>query len=222
MDVLNKKKLEDHFSELHFQCSDEFLKSINLYFALTCKWGSKINITANLSSDSFLLENILDPLTAAIKFSQNFPDLFKGTPLTLIDVGCGGGYVGLIWKLFFNEKIQLTLLDSDRKKINFCRQAIRELSLLNSNSILSRLEEFTPNTPLSFDLVVSRATMHHSELLSATFPIIKDNGILIDFVGPAAIESLNSSPQWQILDYPFSRGLRALAIYSKASRSKVT
>ena len=49
----------------------------------------------------------------------------------------------------------MTLLDSNRKKAAFLRQAVAELSLPNVTVVATRVEEYVPEMP--FDVAISRA-----------------------------------------------------------------
>ena len=107
--------------------SERVLELFEEYYNLTLKWAEKINITANLSPENFVLENILDPYLCVQSFALSAANLDEKA--VIADMGCGGGYVGIVAKLAFFPHQKLYLVDSDRKKINFCKQAVRELGL---------------------------------------------------------------------------------------------
>ena len=71
-----------------------------------------------------------------------------------IDVGTGPGLPGLPLAIINPDK-HFVLLDSLGKRISFIRNAVRELQLTNVESVLSRVEEYTPSQ--RFDGVLSRA-----------------------------------------------------------------
>lgn len=131
--------------------SDHQAQWVKQLYDLNYKWAQKINITKNIEARSFLLENIFDPWLA---LRAVFP-LKASLRANLSDVGCGGGFVGLCWHVFGQNSGELTLIDGDRKKVNFCKQVIRELGVLDAKAEQSRLEELK-NPP--FEMVVTRAT----------------------------------------------------------------
>ncbi len=130
---------------------DDVLSALSGYYDLTLRWSEKINITANVGEYSYIVENILDPVLAyyALKSVEGMP--WEGG---VHDLGCGGGYVGLTWAML-DPTLKCTLVDSDRKKINFCKQAIRDLGLQGRvQAYQSRVEEIKPIE----GVVTSRAT----------------------------------------------------------------
>lgn len=167
-----------------------------IYNLLTL-WSKKINITSNLSPDAFIVENVLDPVLAynafpALANSSNFPcpHLQRGGSFALADVGCGGGFVGFAWHLLNNENGQLFLIDSDRKKINFCKEVIRKLSLKNCNAICSRVEDV--REPLA-NIVVTRATWDPSETRKRCAGLALSNAVLVRFCGPKTVNKNNDA-----------------------------
>lgn len=129
----------------------EILFKLEEYYVLTRRWSEKINITANVNEMDYLTENILDPILAHYALKNTL-----GIPMAggVHDLGCGGGYVGLTWALL-DPTIKCTLVDSDRKKINFCKQAIRDLGLQGRvDAYQSRIEDLEGIS----GVVVSRAT----------------------------------------------------------------
>lgn len=151
----------------------------NLY-NLSLHWGDKINITTNLSLERFITENILDPLCAIQKYSVHFKNHLDSSA-NLIDLGCGGGYVGLSWHIYLQQKICTTLMDGDRRKINFCKQAIRELGLKNIQAIHSRAEEYQIEDDKAHDICVSRATWAFSGFLDKARRFLNAKGHLVSF-----------------------------------------
>lgn len=151
------KTLKLKFLESDVVVGSNVLCSLEQYFSLTEKWGGVINITNNITLDRFIVENILDPVLAYQAFSkkQKFNEEKK-----LIDVGCGGGYVGIVWHILAQGSFETTLLDGDRKKINFCKQVIRDLGLEKIHAFQCRIENHDLS---SYDIVVSRATWDQCE-----------------------------------------------------------
>jgi 16S rRNA (guanine527-N7)-methyltransferase len=158
----------------------------NLY-NLSLHWGDKINITKNLSLERFFTENILDPLCAIQRYSVHFKNHVDSS-MSLIDLGCGGGYVGLLWHIFLQEEICTTLMDGDRRKINFCKQAIRELGLKNIQAIHARAEDYQISAGKGYDLCVSRATWDFSGFLSQGRRFLSSKGHLISFESSSFLE----------------------------------
>lgn len=175
------------------------IELVNHLYNLSLHWGDKINITKNLLLERFLIENILDPLCAMQKYSVHFKNHLD-LAASLIDLGCGGGYVGFLWHIFLQEKICTTLMDGDRRKINFCKQVIRELGLKNIQAIHSRVEEYQIGGDKDYNLCVSRATWHFSEFLYQGRRLLSQKGHLISFESASFLAS-NENPAITTLQY---------------------
>jgi len=79
-------------------------------------------------------------------------DVLKGN--RFIDVGTGPGLPGIPLAILYPEKT-FVLLDSLGKRITFLRQVVFQLKLENVTPLLSRVEDYQPET--LFDGVLSRA-----------------------------------------------------------------
>jgi len=180
------------------------------YYKILTEWNSKINLTRNDRGDRFFIENVLDPILSAKAYQEYREKEGLGPAKTLIDLGCGGGFVGIFWTLLQPKLNRSVLLDSNRKKINFCKQVIRELRLKNVEVIQDRAENFSQG----FDIVVSRATWRFSEFFKIAEGYLTASGEMISFQGPSF---QTDNPHLKILPYkiPFLEQSRYLAIGGK-------
>lgn len=175
------------------------------YYLLTLKWGEKINITANLAPETFVAENLADP---ALAFFAAQTGLGLGAKrAALVDLGCGGGYVGLVWHVLGAGRLETRLVDGDRKKINFCKQAIRELGLGGAGAEQERVEAFIPAHSQQFDLVVSRATWDVPEFFKKAEPLVAPGGVALHFSSAAQAQTYSA---YAALPYELGAGGRFL------------
>jgi len=119
------------------------------YLDLLLKWSKSMDLTAIIDPDEIRSKHF-DDSRAPIPFLENAK--------TLIDIGTGAGFPGVPIKIEL-PRLRVVLLDSKRKKINFCRQAIFELNLEGIEAYQGRAEDpefFRTHGP--FDIVISRAT----------------------------------------------------------------
>jgi 16S rRNA (guanine527-N7)-methyltransferase len=157
---------------------------IKKFFELLSKWNAELNLTAIKDWDDFLLRHVEDsrsllPYLAEVR--------------TLIDLGTGAGVPGIIIKILRPE-IDVTLLDSTRKKISFCDEAIRELNLSGIRSVWGRAEDDVLQNKLGrFDCVVSRATWELKKFLPIAAHYINDMGKIIAMKGSKWNEELGES-----------------------------
>ena len=104
----------------------------------------------------------------------------EGRPLSLIDVGTGGGIPGLVLKLALPE-IGLTLLDATRKKTDFLSATISGLELENVRVVWARAETAArePDHRERYDVVVARSVARLSELAELTLPFCRVGGVVM-------------------------------------------
>jgi len=98
----------------------------------------------------------------------------------LLDIGSGGGLPGIPLKIAKPE-LNITLLDSNRKKTLFLRRVINELALSDTQAIWQRAENFVfkiENTG-RFNTVVSRGVGLIDSLLDWSANLLKSPGHLI-------------------------------------------
>ena len=99
-------------------------------------------------------------------------------PLTILDVGTGAGFPGIVLKIVF-PNLKITLLDSLTKRINYLNEIIKELDLHDIETVCSRCEEYTKINREKYDLVVARAVSHLKILSEMIIPTVKVNGYFI-------------------------------------------
>ncbi|MBE6050532.1 MAG: 16S rRNA (guanine(527)-N(7))-methyltransferase RsmG [Clostridium sp.] len=162
---------------------DKFIK----YMRLVQEWNQKINLTAITEDEEFIKKHFIDCIKA-----------FKSDELksakTLIDVGTGAGFPGLPIAIM-REDLNVTLLDSLNKRINFLNIVINELGLKNVVTIHSRAEDGARKKELreNFDIATSRAVANMTVLSEFCLPYVKVGGHFVALKGPAIEDELKDS-----------------------------
>ena len=157
------------------------------YKELILEYNKHTNLTRITEDDEFNVKHFLDSL------SLFKTDLFVKDK-KIIDIGTGAGFPGLPLKLY-NEDLDITLLDSLRKRIDFLDGVIEELGLKKIRAIHARAEEIArdPNYRESYDIAVSRAVANLSTLTEYSMAFVKVGGYFISQKGPEYKEELKSA-----------------------------
>ncbi len=108
----------------------------------------------------------------------------------LVDVGCGAGFPGVPTAIA-RPGLQVTLLDSLGKRVDFLREACGKLGLKNVECIHQRAEEFAGARREAFDFAVSRAVAALPVLCELCLPLVKVGGKML------AMKSANSDEEIQ-------------------------
>ncbi len=165
--------------------SDGQLEQLEKYGHLLQEWNEKINLTAITDDEEIAVKHFLDSLTALLT------DKVNGS---VIDVGTGAGFPGLVLKTVKPE-IQLTLLDSLNKRINFLKAAAKELSLEGVEFVHGRAEDFGMNIKYreKFDTAAARAVANLRVLAEWCLPFVKVGGYFLALKGPLADDELKDA-----------------------------
>jgi len=157
----------------------------NTYINEIIEWNKKFNLTGLKAMEDIKLKLYDDSLNIA-----KAADLSK--KIKMIDIGCGAGFPGIPLKIEFPD-IELTLIDSVAKKIDFVRHVINILGLKNTEAICGRAEDVASDHREMFDLAVSRAVAKLNTLCEYCLPFVKVGGSFIAQKGPDIEEEIGSA-----------------------------
>ena len=145
------------------------------YMEYILKMNESINLTAIKDPEQFRELMTLDSLI--LLKDINIDDK------TLLDVGTGAGFPGVILSIF--SKAKVTLLDSTAKKIN----VINDFKGINVNTVVGRAEEYARDHRELYDIVTARAVSSLNVLVELCLPLVKVGGYLVAYKGKnAALE----------------------------------
>ena len=157
-------------------------EAFDLYLKELLKWNRKINLTAIRSGKGILLKHFLDSFSA-------YPYLPECS--FILDIGSGAGFPGIPLKIV-QPTVELTLIDSVRKKVDFQRHVIRTLGLKGAEAIHGRVQDKGILRDLEgrFDIVLSRAFSDLQTLLTLSLPFLKRAGTVIAMKGEIEDEEI--------------------------------
>ena len=180
-----KEKMIINVDKLGITLSEIQLKQFYNYMNLLIEWNKKINLTAIIEPDEIILKHFVDSLTISKYISD-------GT--RVVDVGTGAGFPGIPLKIY-RQDLEITLLDSLQKRINFLDEVIRELNLEKIETVHSRVEDFGKDKKYreKFDISTSRAVANLATLSEYLLPLVKVGGKAISMKGSLIEEELELS-----------------------------
>ncbi len=218
---MNQNNFIKELKKINIELSEEQLNQLEKYYELLIEWNEKINLTNITEKDQVYLKHFYDSLTLAIisKDIINFNDNIK-----ICDVGTGAGFPGMVLKIVF-PNLEVTLVDSLNKRINFLNEIIKELNLKNIKAIHVRAEEFAKDKREYFDVVTARAVSQLSVLCEYCIPMVKVNGYFVAMKSNVEEEINKSKNILEKLDsnietikelyLPYENSLRNLVVIKK-------
>jgi 16S rRNA (guanine527-N7)-methyltransferase len=173
-------KVKVEFNETKY---NKFIK----YKEMIKEWNEKINLTAITEDNDIIQKHFIDCIEA-FKFQ------YLKEAKNLIDVGTGGGFPGIPIKIL-NDNINVVLLDSLNKRINFLNEVISALELKDIKTIHGRAEDFAKDKDYreSFDIATSRAVANMTVLSEFCIPYVKVGGYFLALKGPAIEDELKEA-----------------------------
>jgi 16S rRNA (guanine527-N7)-methyltransferase len=144
------------------------------------KWNGKINLTSETDADAIIKKHIFDSL--------QYVRAVKDPKCRVMDIGSGAGFPGIPLKVVFPE-LNLTLVDSQRKRTNFLRNCARKMALDNVEVLTSRAEALGDGYKEQFDLVLFRGVGEVSQCLELALPYLKIGGRVAFKKDPSACAS---------------------------------
>ena len=168
---MNKQEFLEELEKLGINLTNDQIDKLTRFYQLLVTWNEKINLTTIIKEEEVYLKHFYDSLTLikVIDLRQH---------LTVLDVGTGAGFPGIVLKIVF-PNLKITLLDSLTKRINYLNEIIKELDLHDIETVCSRCEEYTKINREKYDLVVARAVSHLKILSEMIIPTVKVNGYFI-------------------------------------------
>ncbi len=154
--------------------SEAIIERFSIYLSFLQE--TPYNITAIKNPTEIIVKHFIDSIFIA-KFYNNLKNNIK-----IIDVGTGGGFPGIPIKILF-PKIQLTLVESVKKKTKFLKDLIDKLDISGIIIINERAEVVghDPSFRETFDLVVSRAVASLPVLLEVTACFARVDGEVVAY-----------------------------------------
>lgn len=183
---VNEQQFKDALSEKGIDLTQAQLDQFRTYFEELVEWNEKMNLTAITDQPSVYLKHFFDSITAAF-----YVDFTK--PLRLCDVGAGAGFPSIPLKICFPH-IEVTIVDSLNKRIQFLNHLSDKLNLSGVQFVHSRAEDFGQSEHReSYDLVTARAVARLSVLAELCVPLVKNGGLFAAMKAASAPDELKDA-----------------------------
>lgn len=148
-----------------------------IHIELMLEWNRHLNLTRITRQEDIVIKHLLDSILPAASLPAS------GRAL---DVGTGAGFPGIPLKIFHPD-LEITLLDSSRKKASFLAVTVAKLGLKGAHSLHGNWEDFSAaaENQNSLQLITMRAVRLELSLLSRlASKTLKPGGVFAWWAGP--------------------------------------
>ncbi len=185
--MYNTKQFEKDLSALGVSLSEKQIQQFLIYFEMLVEWNEVMNLTAITEYEEVMKKHFVDSLSIIQTY-----DISK--KVSVIDVGTGAGFPGLALKIAY-PNMNVTLLDSLNKRINFLNAVIEKLGLTDVETVHGRAEDFAKPGKLreKYDLCVSRAVANLTTLSEYCLPFVKVGGEFISYKSEKITEEMENA-----------------------------
>lgn len=175
--------LKRQLNRYDISCTDEQIFLLDKFMQSTLETNEKFNLTAIKDLDAFVEKMIFD--SALVLYDTDLSNK------TVIDVGTGAGFPGMVLKIISPET-KMTLLDSTKKKIDYLLN-FSKANGIDVKGVSSRAEDYARNNRNTYDYATARAVAALNILLEIIVPLLKVGGTFIAMKGPGYEDEINQS-----------------------------
>lgn len=153
-------------------------------------WNERMNLTAIKDREQIYLKHFYD----SVSLSFFFPITKVNT---VADIGSGAGFPSIPLKIIYPH-LQITIIDSLNKRIQFLKHLVEQLELNDIHLVHARAEDAArkPQFRDHFDLVTARAVAKLNVLNELCLPFVKTRGSFVAMKG--------TNPKLEISDAKYS------------------
>jgi len=163
--------------------SRETLARLEIYDAMLLDWSARINLVARSTLEDRWRRHFLDS-------AQLFP-LIPPEAKTLIDLGSGAGFPGLVLAAMGVKRgLEVTLVESTGKKAAFLSAASAAMALRDVSVIPERVESLTLSPS---DVIVARALARLPKLLAYSHEIAGEKTLCLFLKGQDVEDELTEA-----------------------------
>lgn len=165
--------------------------TLRLYIGELLSWNPRIGLVSKQDTVNVLARLISKSVSLWDLFVDRVPEMKPPAGLTVVDIGSGGGFPGLIWKLL-NPGISVTLVERKEKKAFFLEKSAALLGVDSLHIIQKDARDLARNTHMreSFDVAVMMAVSRPAQMGDAVEGLLKPGGV---FLAPRGAGEMNGA-----------------------------
>lgn len=186
MMLLDRELLENTVQPFGVSVDDAAFARLDTFADLLVETNKQFNLTAITEPQDVTVKHFADSLALLgyVDFPQN---------TSVIDVGTGAGFPGLVLKLA-RPDLAVTFLDSTKKKLGFIETVLSAVHL-SGETVHMRAEEAgqNPKYRANFDFATARAVSNLQNLSEYCLPFVKPGGAFIAMKSAAAEEEIDAA-----------------------------
>lgn len=181
-----REKLKEIASDFGVMLDETALDRFAVYAQKLVDWNAKINLTAITDPEGITVKHFADSL-AVFKYAAIAQNA------RVIDVGTGAGFPGVAL-LIARPDLQLTLLDSTKKKLTVIEDILSDLGL-QAEIVHARAEEAANKAEYreQYDFATARAVANLRELSEYCLPFVKKGGCFISMKSAKTDEEIDGA-----------------------------
>lgn len=212
--------LKEGASELGIDLPESRIDMFCIYKSMLLEANRAINLTSITDDPGVAVKHFVDSLSCLLAAGT---DSWR----SLVDVGTGAGFPGLVLKIM-NPRAYALLLDSVQKKVDFVRKVADSLGLDGVEAVHGRAEDLGKAVEYreEFDLAVGRGVASVSALAEYCLPFVRPGGLFVAMKGPRVVDEIDAGaraieilggerPELRHLVLPCGAGERVLVIARK-------
>ncbi len=160
-------------------------KNYEQYMTRFLQENAKINLISK-NEEKFLWEkHVYDSLSLELFFEKTG---VNATGKKLLDIGTGGGFPAVPLAIKYPQ-LQVTALDSIRKKLAAIDNICRDIGLLNLNTLCERAENLNDK----YDIITSRAVATLDKISAYALPLLRKGGYFVAYKSKKVEEEIDSA-----------------------------
>ncbi len=171
METHFRHQLEEVFNRYGFPLTTEQSERLTMYRTELKRWNARINLTALHDDTEVIYKHFLDSVSVLEHFA-----IAEGQ--TVIDVGTGAGFPGVVLKLYV-PNIYLTLVEASYKKVAFLKYLISQMGLDSSIQVFAERAEICAESDEflnAYDWVLTRYVASLENSAKYCLPMLNASG----------------------------------------------